>query len=456
MLMQRRTEKRKEKMKTEKLSLMIKMFTCILMALVITLMMKTGVYEALLPEQAEKRTAAIEEVKNLKTLSGTIYDRNGIQLAWTENLNMARNYIDEYAYSDVISKESGGVESIWRDILFVHGKPYKDEQGNTFYRGGDVTLTLDHNLQCRAYELIQAYPDAALVLMNQDGEILAMAESSTFNIRTIGSEYETLKSQEGVLLNSCLYSSLPVGSILKPVWSQLLIQNGWGTFAVHVTGVTVMDGVRIYNSGGVAHGYIGIHDALVRSSNVFFVDAAKYMGQRRVLDGLDAFGAGNLIADESDLAMVAIGQAVYASPVEITALIKAETTGEVIEPYHVKKLEKDGELLLQAKKNLNGTTGIDAVSRSLVNRYMHDAAESYGMTAELCGTEVCAKTGTAEYEVNGYKKHIATITAAWPQAEPEYFMTVQLRNTDQYGSALAETAVSMIRETLSYDSNLTM
>ena len=87
---------------------------------------------------------------------------------------------------------------------------------------------------------------------------------------------------------------------------------------------------------------------------------------------------------------------------------------------------------------------------------MHDAAESYGMTAELCGTEVCAKTGTAEYEVNGYKKHIATITAAWPQAEPEYFMTVQLRNTDQYGSALAETAISMIRETLSYDSNLTM
>ena len=393
-------------------------------------------------------------MKNLKTISGTIYDRNGIKLAWTEG--QSRNYIDEYAYSDVISQESGGVESIWRDVLFVHGRPYKDEQGNTFYRGGDVTLTLDHNLQCRAYELIQEYPDAALVLMNQSGEILAMAESSTFNIRSIGSEYETLKTQEGVLLNSCLYSSLPVGSILKPVWSQLLIQNGCGTFAVHDTGVTVMEGVRIYNSGGVAHGYIGIHDALVRSSNVFFVDAAKYLGHRCILEGLNAFGAENLIADKTNLAMVTIGQTVYASPVQITALVKAETTGEVVEPYHVKKLEKDGKLLLQGNKNLKGTTGIDAVSRSLVNSYMNDAAESYGMTTERCGTEVCAKTGTAEYEVNGCKKHIATITAAWPKEDPQYFMTVQLRNTDLYGSALAETAVSMIRETLSYDCNLTM
>ncbi len=341
------------------------------------------------------------------------------------------------------------MESVWKDVLFAHGKKYEDDKGDVFYRGGDVTLTLDHTLQMRACELLQPYGDAALVVMDQNGEVLVMAESNTFDIRNIGTEYESLKEKDGVLLNSCIQSRLPVGSVLKPVWAQLLLQKGYGMFTVYDTGMTAVDGVRIRNSGGAAYGTIGMREALVYSSNVYFAEAAQHLGSSCVHQGLERFGADNLLTEQNCLAMTAIGQDVLASPLQLTALVKAETTGEVIQPYYVSKIAKDGNVMENEKK-LMRTTGIDEVNRVLVNTYMQAAAESYGLTYETCGTAVCAKTGTAEYEVEGQRKHIATITAAWPADSPAYFMTVQLRNTDQYGSSLAETAAVMIRETVHY------
>ena len=68
---------------------------------------------------------AIEEAKNHRTISGTVYDRNGTKLAWSEGLQMKRNYIDNRGYSSILSQASGGVEAVWEDILFTHGKKCK-------------------------------------------------------------------------------------------------------------------------------------------------------------------------------------------------------------------------------------------------------------------------------------------------------------------------------------------
>lgn len=256
----------------------------------------------------------------------------------------------EASFSSILNKYSGkinvtySVDATGRNLSGMTPEIY-----NTVSNcDGGVVLTLDKGLQARCEKSLEGVC-GGIVVLDRNGDILALASSPSFDQNDISS---SLQREDSPLLNRPL-SAFDVGSVFKTVVTAAALEAGIPISRSYVcTGSIEVGDVTIRCHKRSGHGERDMKSALVSSCNPYFIDLAKEVGNERLLETAKAMGfgesiflaegisskAGNLPNDAelsvpAALANFAIGQGtLLATPLQVAAAVNCITAEGVYAP----------------------------------------------------------------------------------------------------------------------------
>jgi penicillin-binding protein 2 len=168
--------------------------------------------------------------------------------------------------------------------------------------GNNVVLSIDMRLQLAAQAALGDSRGAVVAIDPRNGDVLALVSMPAFDPNRFAegisrSDYVALSTdQDRPLFNRALQGVYPPGSTVKPFIALTALQDEsispdkelYCPGEYHLPGQT-----HKYREGrGGVHGSVNLHEALVRSCDVYFYQLALAMGIDNVANGLKAFGFG--------------------------------------------------------------------------------------------------------------------------------------------------------------------
>lgn len=209
----------------------------------------------------------------------------------------------EYIFEEFLKGEDG-VKQIDMDMDGLITDEYITEEA---IAGSDVVLTIDADLQKITEDALEANINkiasggfstthdtnsgAAIVMDVDTGEILAMASYPTYDPSDFIGGISTTKWNEYIndeakpLLNKAVQTSYAPGSIFKMVTGIAALESGSVTLTEEIYDSGVYDKYTnlsmkcwYYTSYNIGHGYLNISEAIQKSCNYFFYEAADRMG----------------------------------------------------------------------------------------------------------------------------------------------------------------------------------
>src|SRR5208337_626220 len=286
------------------------------------------------------------------------------------------------------------------------------------------------------------------------------------------------------LQNRAISGQYPPGSTYKPLLAAAALESGVinpqthffcpGSFAL---------GRRVYKCWRKeGHGSVDVHEALVRSCDVFFYQTGLKLGVDRIADFGHALTFGRLtgiplpeekpglIPTEAwkqrrfgepwmagETVSASIGQGFdLVTPLQLAVAYGALATGVVMKPRLVLRVEKpDGSLLEETQPQLDSRLPISEANLAIVRKGLAGVVNEPGGTggrARLPGITVAGKTGTAQviqlehYEgvdqsriPMRYRDHAWFVCFA-PAEAPEIVVAVLNEHAGHGGSAAAPIA----------------
>jgi peptidoglycan glycosyltransferase len=309
-----------------------------------------------------------------------------------------------------------------------------DLVSNTQPQGGSVSLTIDPAAQKAAYDGIRALgpkTEAAVVALEPStGRVLAMVSNPTYNPNLLASHdltkvkrnYERLIAAPGnPLFNRAVQETYPPGSTFKLVTSAAALESGRYTPDTSVRGGASLrlPGTRtdLPNENGSNCGgdRISLTQALVVSCNVAFASIGLDLGKEALRTEAQSFGFGQQYLDglggqatsvfpsglnEPNTALSAIGQFdVRATPLQMAQVVSTiANNGQGMRPYLVDEVRApDLSVLDKTDPEEMPERAMSAQSASQLTQMMVEVVDhGTGTTAQLPGTKVAGKTGTAQ------------------------------------------------------------
>jgi len=160
---------------------------------------------------ARVMTAAGEQQRLNTLCRGTIYDRGGQPLAWSDpGPDGQRHYSGGAADSALVGYRtptygSDGIERLFADWLRPDG-------GDDSH--GDLYLTVDGSLQQVCYDSILSAPVAGAVVMDiRTGALLALTDTPSFQPEELERSYNEVVSRGCVFYNICTGSNITPGEM---------------------------------------------------------------------------------------------------------------------------------------------------------------------------------------------------------------------------------------------------
>ena len=184
----------------------------------------------------------------------------------------------EYEY-DRFLRGKPGTDRVQVDAL---GRPTEQLRSRPAQAGDDVRLTIDEGLQSYAEGALDSFglPGAFVAMNAQNGEVLAMGSSPTFDPSIFThpitqSEYHALTSQktDAPLANRAIQGLYPTGSTFKPITATAALQNHLisPNTIFNDTGTLKLDNnLTLHNAGHAINGPVDMSDALKVSSDIYF------------------------------------------------------------------------------------------------------------------------------------------------------------------------------------------
>ena len=376
--------------------------------------------------------------------------------------------------------------------------------------GNTAILTLDLDLQREAVAAYRSEPapgapaptareaespppekTGALVALDpRTGDVLALVSRPSFDPNDFadGVPPETWRAltrdERRPLQNRAISGQYPPGSTYKPLLAAAALESGVinpqthffcpGSFAL---------GRRVYKCWRKeGHGSVDVHEALVRSCDVFFYQTGLKLGVDRIADFGHALTFGRLtgiplpeekpglIPTEAwkqrrfgepwmagETVSASIGQGFdLVTPLQLAVAYGALATGVVMKPRLVLRVEKpDGSLLEETQPELDSRLPISEANLAIVRKGLAGVVNEPGGTggrARLPGITVAGKTGTAQviqlehYEgvdesriPMRYRDHAWFVCFA-PAEAPEIVVAVLNEHAGHGGSAAAPIA----------------
>lgn len=423
--------------------------------------------------------------KEYNVLRGSIYDRNGETLAYSkiENDVHKRYYPYENLYSHVIGYcspvygksllENSYNSELLGDEIITGIFNFKDSISGEMKKGNDLVLTIDHNLQKTASNLMGSRNGAIIVSNPKTGEIYAMVSKPDFNANQtyLANNWEALsKDEKSPLMTRATMGLYAPGSTYKIVTAAALLENGNDDLTVNDTGSIEVKDHKIKNAGGNSYGELDLENAFRLSSNVYFATAGIELGDDKMRSMAENFLINKSINfdiaysksrfasgsfDDGENASTAIGQGrLLISPLEINLITCAiANNGKIPKLSLMKEIKTNSGFTLQSFKPQTATTAISAQTADTIKEYMRKVVESGTGTAAALGfVEVCGKTGTAENEKteNDENATHALFTGFAPYDNPEVAVTVVLEYAGGGGSVAAPIARAILNEYYRY------
>jgi penicillin-binding protein 2 len=169
--------------------------------------------------------------------------------------------------------------------------------------GENLVLTLDMRLQLAAQEALGDSRGAVVAIDPRNGDVLALVSMPSFDPNRFAAgmtrrDYVALNTDpDKPLFNRALAGTYPPGSTVKPFIALTALQHESVApeHEIYCPGEWRLPGqTHRYREGrGGVHGSVGLHEAIVRSCDVYFYQLAVAMGIDNLSSGLTAFGFGS-------------------------------------------------------------------------------------------------------------------------------------------------------------------
>lgn len=400
-------------------------------------------------------------------LRGSIMDRNKLVLASSTQTEKQQTRQYQYGplyshligYSDrVLGKEA--LEKVYnKDLLNISGSPSINElrkimaQNNLQQKGNSLVLSIDHEIQQYAMDLLQGQKGSIIAMHPGNGEIYAMVNNPTYDPNNLAENWEDIINSGGdVLLNRATQGLYTPGSIFKIITTASVLENPTIHTNFDCQGQITIDGFILKDYNSKAHGSVDLQKAFAQSCNVAFSQMALELGQENLKNMAENFLLNHPIPldldvkksvfhtgqmSKADLASTGIGQGkTLVTPLNMVMIASAiANKGEMVEPLLVKEITSpDGEIA-EKKESKSLSNAISAKVADNIKNMMVDVVNNgTGKKAALSSIQVAGKTGTAQ--ISGQEDHAWFIGFA-PADNPQVAVVVLLENNGSTGGSSA-------------------
>ena len=380
----------------------------------------------------------------------------------------------ERQYNDILM----GSDGMRRVVVNSVGKEMKDMRltEQEAIPGKQIQLTIDYDLQQVAEQSLGVRPGAVVALDPRTGEVLAMVSRPTpdpndFAVRIPKEEWRQLNEDPlHPLLNRAIQAQLAPGSVYKIVTATAMLEDHSipESFTTYCPGYGTFYGRQfkcwVYSSkkGPTSHGTTDLHDAILKSCDVFFYTVGMKLGIDRLAYYSDKMGIGrktgiDLPSEEAGLMpsepwvervfhrkwyagetiSVAIGQgAITTTPLQLARLIGGIASDGVFkQPHMLKDAQNVGEVKFPLSEH----------TFEKITDGMYGVVNEPGGTGgqlKLAGIEFSGKSGTAQVIGYGTRERMGKQKKfednAWfvgyaPKRNPEICVAVLVQESGQHG-----------------------
>ena len=339
--------------------------------------------------------------------------------------------------------------------------------------GSDVSLTIDHNIQAEAEQVLRqtvqrwrAKDGTAIVLDPHTGAVLAMAVAPTYDANSFPSVPKDAQR------NRAITDTYEPGSTFKLVTVAGALSTGTVTPQEKFTlpyAIQVADR-RIHDAEPRGTETMSVAKILSKSSNVGAITLAELLDKDRLASWISRFGFGHptgidfpgesqgivLPVDKwsgSTIGNVPIGQGIAVTPMQMASAYAAIANGGVWTRPHLVDRVGDG----LAKPVVRRRIVTRWIARELTSMLQNVVLDGTGTLAQIPGYHVAGKTGTAAKPDprGGYStsKYVASFVGFAPATRPRVVVLVTVDEPQGaiWGGVVAAPAFKEIaQQTLQY------
>jgi len=339
--------------------------------------------------------------------------------------------------------------------------------------GSDVSLTIDHNIQAEAEQVLRqtvqrwhAKDGTAIVLDPHTGAVLAMAVAPTYDANSFPTVPRDAQR------NRAITDTYEPGSTFKLVTVAGALSTGIVTPQEKFTlpyEIQVADR-RIHDAEPRGTETMSVAKILAKSSNVGAITLAELLGKNRLASWISRFGFGHptgidfpgesqgivLPVDKwsgSTIGNVPIGQGIAVTPMQMASAYAAIANGGVWTRPHL--VDRVGNGL--PKPVFRRRVVTRWIARELTSMLQNVVLDGTGTLAQIPGYHVAGKTGTAAKPDprGGYStsKYVASFVGFAPATRPRVVVLVTVDEPQGaiWGGVVAAPAFKEIaQQTLQY------
>lgn len=391
-----------------------------------------------------------------------VYKRNyplktvGASIIGFMNSNNQGTYGVEEQYNSVLNGTTGREYGYFDSNMNLQRTIKEAKDGNS------VVLTIDANVQKIIEDEIADFQKngtgaktIAMMVMNpKNGEILAMASNSTFDLndpQNLASMYSEQKiaamtdkeKNENLLSmwsNFCVGSAYEPGSTFKPFTIAAALDeniiSGKSTFQCN--GVKKVVDREIHCSNRSGHGMLDLRHALMESCNAALMDIGLGLGRNKFSKYNKLYGFGQrtgvdlpgetsgLIHTKEELNPVELATSSFGQTQTVTMVQMLSgfssliNGGNYYQPHLVKEIQNsNGDVVKTIDPVVvKRTTSEDTSSK--LRSYLKSTVEAgTAAPAQVKGYSIGGKTGTAEKRPVSAKKYLVSFIGCEPAEDPE-------------------------------------
>lgn len=414
--------------------------------------------------------------KTVEAFEDKMKENKQIQGVWFEE-TYTRNYplntvaCNLLGFMSSENKGTYGVEESYNDVLCgTTGREYGYFDANMNLQrtikeaknGNSVILTIDANVQQIVEQEIANFQKngvgaekVAVMMMNpKNGEVLAMASDSVFNVNEprdmslmytqqqidAMTEEEQKKNLMVMWSNFCIGSAYEPGSTYKPFTIAAALDENLvkDSTTFNCTGVKKVADREIHCSNRSGHGILDLRHALMESCNVAMMDIGSKMDRKQVSAYNKLFGFGQktgidlpgetsgLIHSEDELNPVELATSSFGQTQTMTMVqmlggfCSLVNGGSYYQPHVVKEIQNsDGEIVEKKDPVIVKKTVSEDTSTKLRSYLKSTVEEGTASPAKVKGYSVGGKTGTAEKRPVSEKNYLVSFIGCVPAEDPE-------------------------------------
>jgi len=387
----------------------------------------------------------------------------------------------EKTYNDTLI----GTDGMRRVIVNSLGKEVGRLEQKEAISGKPIQLTIDSDLQVVAENALGPQQGAVVALDPRTGDVLAMTshpayDPKDFAVRISKDEWQALNDDPTrPLLNRTIQAQLAPGSVFKVVMATAMLESKAvpEDFSVICNGAEDFYGrqFKCHIFGKGSHGRVDLHDALVKSCDIFFYNLGKRLGIDVISHyaselglgrktGIDLPGEQEGLVPSEDWKQRVYKQKWYPGETISVAIGQGATTVTPLQLAHtVAGVAMGGEfhrphLILGDKDTKETGFPISEATTETVSQGLFGVVNEAGGTAhsvKLDGIEFCGKTGSAQIISNEGKAragHVGKelVDNAWfvgfaPRRNPEIVVAVLVEHGVHGATAAAPVARDVIK-----------